>query len=142
MNEWASAFDCPVYIHQEDEQWIFNRGPHVSTWEGRAKTLWEGIKIIHTGGHFPGSAVLHVPTLSPRGVVLCGDTLYIARSKRHIAIQYSYPNHIPLPAKTVREIYQQLLQLPFDTLHGAFDWQNLPGRAREVLEASVQRYIA
>jgi len=141
MNEWAAAFDCPVYIHEKDEQWIYNKGPHVSTWEGSAKTLWEGMKIIHTGGHFPGSAVLHIPSLSPGGAMLCGDTLYIARSRQHIAIQYSYPNHIPLPAGIVRDIYEQLLQLPFDTLHGAFDFQNLQGNAREVLEASLQRYV-
>ena len=141
MNEWASAFDCPVYIHRKDEPWVYNKGPRISTWDGGAKTLWEGIKIVHTGGHFPGSAVLHVPSLSAQGVVFCGDTLYIARSRQHIAVQYSYPNHIPLPAKVVREIYDQLLQLPFDTLHGAFDWQNLGGNAREVLEASVRRYV-
>jgi len=141
MNEWASEFDCPVYIHEKEEEWIYNKGPHVRTWEGGEKTICEGIRLIHTGGHFPGSAVLHVPTLSPGGVLLCGDTLYIARSKQHIAVQYSYPNHIPLPAKIVRDIYERLLQLPFDTLHGAFDWQNLTGNAREVLEASLQRYV-
>ncbi|MBA2737617.1 MAG: MBL fold metallo-hydrolase, partial [Pyrinomonadaceae bacterium] len=26
MNEWAEIFDCPVYIHQNDGQWIVNKG--------------------------------------------------------------------------------------------------------------------
>jgi glyoxylase-like metal-dependent hydrolase (beta-lactamase superfamily II) len=141
MNEWASEFGCPVYIHEKDDQWIFNRGAHISTWEGSEKLLWDGMRIIHTGGHFPGSAVLHVPSLSPEGAIFCGDTLYVARSRQHIAIQYSYPNHIPLPAKLVREIFDRVLRVPFDTMHGAFDFQNLVGNAREVLEGSARRYV-
>ncbi|WP_431215828.1 MBL fold metallo-hydrolase [Puia sp. P3] len=141
MNEWASTFDCPVYIHGKDDEWIFNKGPRISVWEGGEKPLWEGMKVIHMGGHFPGSAVLHVPSLSPGGTLFVGDTLYIARSRKHIAIQYSYPNHIPLPAKIVREIFDRLLRVGFDTMHGAFDFQNLAGNAREVLGASVGRYV-
>lgn len=26
MNEWAAIFNCPIYIHQKDEQWIYNKG--------------------------------------------------------------------------------------------------------------------
>lgn len=85
MNEWAEIFDCPVYIHQSDEQWIFNKGERVTLWPGAEKEFWDGIRMINIGGHFPGSSILHIPFLSSEGVVLCGDTFVISPNKKHIA---------------------------------------------------------
>ena len=42
MNEWAAEFNCPIYIHENDKPWIFNRGPNVKLWGGDGKPLWEG----------------------------------------------------------------------------------------------------
>ena len=141
MNEWASVFDCPVYIHQKDEQWVFNRGPHIRFWEGAEKELWDGIKIMNIGGHFPGSSILHVPFLSPNGTVLCGDTFYISLSKTHFSVMYSYPNRIPLPLSEVREIKERMMAIPFDTIHGFLDDQNVYDVAKEILNRSLERYI-
>lgn len=104
MNDWAEVFDCPVYIHQSDEQWIIHKGSHINLWAGTEKELWNGIRIINIGGHFPGSSILHVPFLSPKGTVLCGDTFAISPSKKHMAVMYSYPNRIPLPVQEVQRI--------------------------------------
>lgn len=140
MNRWAEVFDCPVYIHQLDEQWVFNKGNHIEFWQGDEKLLWDGIKIVHTGGHFPGSCILKIDELSEKGTLLCGDSLYIARSKRHIAMMYSYPNQIPLPANELKYTIAKVSQLKFDSIYGAFDWQNLRGNAGEVFKSSVERY--
>ncbi|EAU36488.1 conserved hypothetical protein [Aspergillus terreus NIH2624] len=35
--EWAAAFDCPVYLSAEDDEWIVRRGP--------AQVLWEGHRL-------------------------------------------------------------------------------------------------
>jgi len=46
------------------------------------KPLWDGMRLINVGGHFPGSSILHVPHLSPEGTVFSGDTLVIAPNKQ------------------------------------------------------------
>jgi len=141
MNEWASIFNCPVYIHHNDGQWIMYKGEHVNLWDGDSLQLWDNIQIIHTGGHFPGSCVLHVPCLSHKGTVLSGDTLYISRSKRHIAVMYSYPNQILLPRNEFTAFYKKCKGLEFDSMYGAFVNQDLTGNAKQIFEASMQRYI-
>ncbi|MEP6595646.1 MAG: MBL fold metallo-hydrolase [Ginsengibacter sp.] len=140
MNGWAAVFDCPVYIHQSDEQWIFNNGDHIVQWIGMKKELWDGIRIINVGGHFPGSSILHIPFLSPGGVVLCGDTFYISPDKKHMAAMYSYSNRIPLPLAEIHRIKKQMLSLKFDTIFGFYDYQNIYLNAKEILENSMTKY--
>jgi hypothetical protein len=137
MNEWANAFDCPIYIHEKDAQWVFNKGKHVTFWGDVEKELWYGIKLINVGGHFPGSSILH---LSSHKTILCGDTFYLSPGKKHLAVMYSYPNRIPLPLHEVQRIKAQMLSIPFDTLFGFYDYQNLIGNAKEILEQSLSRY--
>ena len=141
MNDWAAIFDCPVYIHQSDEQWIFNKGDHINLWTGIEKELWDGIRIINIGGHFPGSSILHIPFLSPKGVILCGDSFYISPSKKHMAAMYSYPNRIPLPLQEVQRIKKQMLLLEFDTMYGFYDFQNIISNAKQILESSLAKYV-
>jgi glyoxylase-like metal-dependent hydrolase (beta-lactamase superfamily II) len=141
MNDWAEIFNCAIYIHQSDEQWIFDKGKHVTLWNGSEKSLWDGIRIINIGGHFPGSSVLHVPFLSRHGSVFCGDTLAIAPSKKHIAVMYSYPNRIPLPIQEVARIKKRFESITFDTLYGFYSDQNLSENVKEILKASMERYL-
>jgi len=110
-------------------------------WSGIEKELSDGIRIINIGGHFRGSSILHIPFLSEKGVVLCGDTLYISPGKRHIAIMFSYPNKIPLPLKEAERIKNQLEDIEFDTLYGAFDFQNLSKNVRTILNNSMKKYF-
>jgi glyoxylase-like metal-dependent hydrolase (beta-lactamase superfamily II) len=139
MQRWAEVFDCPIYIHELERPWVYN-GAAVEYWCGEEKKLWAGIKLIRTGGHFPGSSILRVPALSPNGTLLCGDSLYLSRNKRHISIMYSYPNHIPLPPHELKAVTDKVAALEFDTLYGAFPWQQLSGNARRIFLDSVKRY--
>lgn len=141
MNEWAEVFDCPIYIHQSDEQWIMNHGKQVKVWTGVEKELWDGMRLINIGGHFPGSSILLVPFLSAAGAVLTGDTIYVAPSKRHMAAMYSFPNRIPLPLQEIARIKKQMLALSFDTMYGSYDFANIQGGAKEMLERSLGRYV-
>lgn len=140
MNEWAEVFNCPVYIHQKDKQWIFNKGKYITTWDGVEKELWQGMKLINVGGHFPGSSILHVPFLSKGGAILCGDTFYISPSKKHAAVMYSYPNRIPLPVQEVQRIKKQMHNIKFDTVYGFYDYQNLYSNAKQIIEQSLSKY--
>ncbi len=141
MQRWAEAFDCPIYIHEREKPWVYN-GAAVGYWRGEEKDLWAGIKLIRTGGHFPGSSILRVPALSSKGTLLCGDSLYLSRNGRHISIMYSYLpiHHIPLPPQELKAVTDKVTALEFDTLYGAFAWQQLPGNARKIFLESVKRY--
>jgi glyoxylase-like metal-dependent hydrolase (beta-lactamase superfamily II) len=140
MNAWAETFNCPIYIHASDEQWVIDKGKHVNLWNGPEKVLWDGIRIIRIGGHFPGSSILHVPFLSREGSIFCGDTVAIAPSKKHIAVMYSYPNRIPLPLQEVKRIKARFESIPFDTMYGFYGDQNLSENVKEILRISMERY--
>lgn len=156
MNLWAETFDCPIYIHESDASWIMDPNPRIQLWKGDTLKLGDAT-LYNLGGHFPGSSVMQVPDVvngngeptrtgdiepgkSGVGSLLAGDTLYIAPSKDFVAVSYSYPNHIPLPGKIVKDIFEKLAAIPFDTIYGAFEYQSLEGNAKEVLKQSAQRY--
>jgi glyoxylase-like metal-dependent hydrolase (beta-lactamase superfamily II) len=140
MNEWATLFDCPIYIHEKDSEWIMYPSQKIKLWNGDNLPLWDGISIKHTGGHFAGSCILQIPSLSPKGVILSGDSLYISRSKKNVAVMYSYPNQILLSKNEFEAFDQKTKGLLFDTMYGAFDNQNLEGNAMTIFSASMQRY--
>jgi hypothetical protein len=141
MNEWAETFACPIYIHQNDARFIVNQGRRIELWGSREKELWNEMRLINVGGHFPGSSILQIPFLSPKGVILCGDSFVISPSRKHIAVMHSYPNKIPLPLKEIEHIREQLKPLNFDTIHGWNDSQNISLNAKEILEDSLAKYV-
>jgi len=141
MSEWAQTFNCPVYIHEFDEQWISYKSEFIRLWNGDFKLLRDGINIIHIGGHFPGSCVLRLPTAGGKGTIFCGDTFYIAPSKRHIAVMHSYPNQILLPKDDFITVYKRSAGLEFDILLGAFERQNLTENAQLIFTNSMKRYL-
>ena len=141
MNEWAATFNCQIYIHQSDDQWIFNKGSRIHLWEGDEKQLWDGVRILQIGGHFPGSSILHVPFLSPEGSIFVGDTFSLGMNKKHLSILYSYPNRIPLPISEVKRIRDRMETVRFDSLYAMYNDQHLLGNAKTVLLSSLDRYV-
>jgi glyoxylase-like metal-dependent hydrolase (beta-lactamase superfamily II) len=140
INDWAEVFKCPVYIHQNDEEFIYTNGSRISLWQGADKELWDEIKIKNIGGHFPGSSIMIVPFLSKGGTIFCGDTFYISPSKKHVSVMYSYPNFIPVSLSEIKRINESMLNIQFDTLIGAFDNQKISPNAKEILHASFAKY--
>ena len=63
--DWSKAFNCPVYISADDQEWLCQEPPTPHTLrliEGPSGTTEEvlpGMTAIKAGGHFPGSLVLH-----------------------------------------------------------------------------------
>lgn len=141
MNEWAEIFDCPIYIHKNDEEHIMAKGRHIQLWEGDVIDLWDEIKIICIGGHFAGSSILHVPFLSKEGTIICGDTLFLSPSKKHFSIVYSSPNRIPLSLAEMNRIKSRLDVIPFDSFYGYIKTQNLHKDVKEILEISMAKYL-
>jgi glyoxylase-like metal-dependent hydrolase (beta-lactamase superfamily II) len=118
MNEWAEVFDCPVYIHTNDAAHIVQPGKNIKCWQGDELELWDGMKILLIGGHFAGSCILHVPFLSPKGTIICGDTLFLSPNKKHFSAAWSSPNRMPLPLKEMKRIQERLQTIPFDSFYG------------------------
>jgi glyoxylase-like metal-dependent hydrolase (beta-lactamase superfamily II) len=58
---WAREFQCPVYLADEDQEWL-NRDDTDNQrifFESETQNILPGVNIIKVGGHFPGSSVLH-----------------------------------------------------------------------------------
>lgn len=141
MAVWAGIFDCPIYLHKADEEWMMDESTHLNLWTGQKQSLWDNMDLIHTAGHFPGSVVLHVPGIGKEGSLFVGDSLYVAQNRKFISMMYSYPNAIPLPQKDILYINQQIGPLSFDSMYGAFEWQNIGTGAKQLFIESVDRYL-
>ena len=59
--DWAEGFDCPVYISEEDEEWVSREDTkgRRRLISGETHEIVPGLTAIKVGGHFPGSLVLH-----------------------------------------------------------------------------------
>ena len=146
MNEWARAFDCPIHLNAADKDWIVNPSPSVSLWHGDTFKLWDGVTLIRCGGHFPGGTVMHwqdskTGGASARGIVCAGDILSVTTDRKWVSFMRSYPNFIPLPAATVKKIGEAMQPFAYDVLYGHYFDRVIAPNAKQVVEASVTRYI-
>jgi hypothetical protein len=140
MNQWSARFNCPVFIHAKDKDWVFNRGDQITLWEGEQKHLWDEISLVNLGGHFPGSSILHAKQSPPGGMVLTGDTVLASADNKHISAMYSYPNRIPLPVKEVNSLMSRLATLGFERLYSAFPNLGIKENVKDILRSSIARY--
>jgi len=141
MLEWSAAFDdAPVYLHAADREWVMRPGNAIEFWEGARKELAPGITLLHCGGHFPGSAVLHWASgAEGGGALLTGDTFYVTPDGM-VTFLYSYPNAIPLPAKAVQGIAEAVQPFTYDRIYAAWWERQIKSNAQEVVAKSVARY--
>ena len=142
MVEWSRAFgNAPIYLHVDHRQWVQRPDPVINFWEGEFLELEEGITLHRCGGHFEGSTVLLWPDgADGLGVLLSGDTMYVAPDRRHVSFMYSYPNFIPLPAPTVDRIVNTVMPLRFDRIYGHFFGLEIEADAKRVVQKSAERY--
>ena len=138
MVEWAHRFDCPVYIHAADDEWIMRPDPAIELWEGDTKEVGEGLTLVRCGGHFAGGTVLH---WEGGNVLLSGDIVQVIPDRSHVSFMYSYPNLIPLPAATVAGIAKALEPYEFDTIYGAWWGRIVRGDAKSIVRRSAERYV-
>jgi len=142
MQDWASAFDAPVYLHARDRQWVMRPDERLSFWDGEQLELGEGLTLLRLGGHFPGGTVLHwAAGASGEGVLLSGDIVQVAADRSKVSFLWSYPNMLPLSAGTVRRIAATLQPWSFDRLYGAFAGKTVPRDAKHIVMQSAARYI-
>jgi glyoxylase-like metal-dependent hydrolase (beta-lactamase superfamily II) len=143
MVEWSRAFgNAPIYLHQDDAEWVARPDSVVQFWTGETKALDGGLTVIRCGGHFQGASVLHWPEgCERRGALLSGDTIQVCPDRRSVSFMYSYPNYIPLDATRVRRIVSSVESFAFDRIYGAFPHMTIPRAAKDVIARSTERYL-
>lgn len=139
MQDWAEAFNAPIYLHAADKQWIVRDSPHITLWQGDTHQLDDETQLIRLGGHFAGGTVLH--HAKGKGVLLSGDIIQVAPGGRSVSFMWSYPNMLPLSATTVNEIAQRLLPIAFDVIHGAFNGRDVYGDGAMIVQQSARKYV-
>ena len=135
--EWSKTFNAPVYINSLDAKWLQRKSDAFILWEEPKKEFWDGIKIVHCGGHFEGGCILHWPK---GNALLVGDVIQVAPDLKTVSFMYSYPNMIPLPKKDILEIQNAVKDLEFDVMYGAFG-RNIISNAKEATAYSLKRYL-
>jgi glyoxylase-like metal-dependent hydrolase (beta-lactamase superfamily II) len=71
MVEWAHEFGATIHLPAADREWVMRPDPSINFWSGSVEPV-PGIRVIQTGGHFDGAAVLHW-----NGALLTGDIVYV-----------------------------------------------------------------
>lgn len=141
--EWSHAFGgIPIYIHAADKKWVMREAPEIHFWNGAAHDLWDGLSIIHCGGHFAGSCILHYPAgAGGRGAIFTSDTLQVTMDRSFVSFMRSYPNLIPLSSQKVRHIATVVQDLNFDRIYGGWFDRNILNDGKEAFKKSVSRYL-
>ena len=142
MVEWSQAFGgCPIWISADDRAWVQREDPAIVEWRGTREVL-PGVTLVQTGGHFEGSAVLHLAAgAGGRGALLVGDTITVVPDVRAVSLMRSYPNLIPLPAEEIRRIVAAVRPYPFEIVYGGW-WDRVTRTdGKGAVERSARRYL-
>jgi glyoxylase-like metal-dependent hydrolase (beta-lactamase superfamily II) len=137
MVEWADTFDCPVFVHEDDREWVLRPSPRVELWSGEQLELKPGLTLLRLGGHFAGGQVLHWAAGS---ALLSGDIVTVVADRRWVGFMWSYPNLIPLPAETVLAIAEKLEPWEFDRVVGAWWGRVVRADGKGAVRRSAERY--
>ena len=138
--EWADAFDAPIILPGADRRWLV-RPSHRVEWYEDTHKVGPDVTLVRTGGHFPGSAVLHWTGAGDgEGVLLSGDTVTVVQDREWVSFMWSYPNLIPLDATLLDGIERALAPLSFDRVYGGWWGRAVVGDAKAAVARSLDRY--
>jgi len=149
MVEWSCRNGCvPIYVHKENQPWIPRWDRVIELWDGEELQLNPSVTIIRTGGHFPGSCILHwADGADGKGALFTSDTILPVEDRRWVSFMYSYPNLIPLSKRAVQKIVSIVARLKFDRIYGGpmygggGDRPIISSAAKEIVLRSAKRYI-
>ena len=143
MVEWSRAFGgVPIYLNALDRQWVVRDDPSIVYWDGPRLELAPGVTLIHCGGHFAGSTVLHwADGADGLGALFTGDTIMVNMDRRTLSFMYSYPNLIPLRPDAVERIVAAVEPFEFEQIYGGWFGKNVREGGRAALRYSARRYL-
>jgi len=136
MVEWSQTFNAPIYIHENDRQWVQRTDASIHFWSGETHSFSDGANLIRIGGHFPGFQCLHSGS-----ALFTGDLPQVCPDRRWVSFMYSYPNYLPLSAPSVKRIAAVLEPFDYDQLYGAWPGFVIKTGAKEALRRSAERYL-
>ena len=111
-------------------------------WEGTTLSLWDGLTLINSGGHFEGGTVLHWPAgARGRGALLTGDIIQVVQDRRYVGFMRSYPNLIPLGPTAIAGILKTIEPFSFEQIYGAWWKANVLSNAKAAVQRSARRYL-
>jgi hypothetical protein len=140
MQDWAEAFDVPIWLHAADRAWIMRDSPRIRLWEGEQHALLPGVTLLRLGGHFPGGTVLYQE--EGEGTIFTGDILQVTPGADAVSFMWSYPNMLPLSSDTVAGITHRLEAVKFASLYGAFEGLNITADAHAIVQRSGAKYLS
>ncbi len=138
--EWADAFDVPIVLPEADRRWLARPSNRVEWYSGRT-ALTPDVTLVQTGGHFPGSAVLHW-TGAPdgEGVLASGDSITVVQDREWVSFMWSYPNLIPLDATELARIEAAVADLSYERIYGGWWGRVVARNGQAVVRRSIERY--
>ncbi len=143
MATWSRAFDgAAIHVPIADRDFVTRPDKAIQWWDGQPLNLVTGVTLVQTGGHFPGSAVVHWSAgAEGRGVLLVGDSIAVVPDRRYVSFMFSYPNLIPTSAATVRAIVAAVEPLDFDRIYGGWWQRDVMSAAKDAVHRSAERYV-
>jgi glyoxylase-like metal-dependent hydrolase (beta-lactamase superfamily II) len=143
MVEWSRALGgVPIYLHAADRAWVLREDRAIQYWEGDTLEIVPGVTLVHCGGHFAGSTVLHWSAGGGGlGALLTSDTIMVNQDRRTVSFMYSYPNLIPLGGAAVRRITAAVQSFEFEQLYGGWSGKNILEGGAHALRYSARRYL-
>jgi hypothetical protein len=145
VTDWSHAFGgVPIFLHAADRAWVTRPDDAIHFWEGETVDPLPGggLTLIHCGGHFAGSCVLHWPRgADGRGALLTGDTIQVVSDRRWVSFMYSYPNLIPLGVTAIERIVAAVEPYPFDRIYGGWPESVVAPDAKGAVQRSAERYV-
>jgi glyoxylase-like metal-dependent hydrolase (beta-lactamase superfamily II) len=142
IQDWAHAFDAPVYLNAADREWVMRPDLAIQFWEGDSLVIGEGVTLLRLGGHFPGGTVLHwAGGAEGKGALLSGDILQVTPGGTSVSMLYSYPNMMPLSAGTVKRVAAALEPWAFERIYGAFQGREIMKDGKAAVARSAKRYV-
>jgi hypothetical protein len=76
-----------------------------------------------------------------RGVILCGDTIFVTPGEDRVSFVYSAPVRLPLAEPGVSGIVRALEPYAFDRIYGGWWRPTVRADGKAVLKRSARRYI-
>jgi hypothetical protein len=73
--------------------------------------------------------------------LLSGDMPQVVSDRHYVSFMRSYPNLIPLSARAIRAILDNLKGLSYDRLYGGWTERVVQSDAQAVVTCSAERYL-
>lgn len=152
LAEWSARFPdtdgatggtgAPMWLPRRDAAWVLRPGDAVRLWDDVVE-LAPGVTLLRCGGHFAGSAVLHLAHAAQGlGALLVGDTVMVLPGSRRVSFMRSYPMLLPLPERYLDRLLTVLDGVAYDRLHGAWTGCCVERDAQQVVRSSAEVYRA